>query len=208
LGPYVQLLYQILQDSGVKSLLYKMAKQHTASEQKTEITRDDLPQVRNRLRREALKKSQNDSYSTSILNVSTTLPRASTPSVTSWVQRRPTLSWDFSCQSFSSYCAAVPAVSQENILIEDLLNVLIGLPGCYIEAEELNDLYGPRTFKINDNVPLPLQELVKQILPIASHYSIIQRFTEEKMRFEFGQVNNALAEVMNSILKEHIVILL
>jgi gamma-tubulin complex component 2 len=205
LGPYVQLLYQISQDSGVKSLLYKMAKQHTASEQKTEITRDDLPQVRNRLRREALKKSQNDSYSTSILNVSTTLPRASTPSVTSWVQRRPTLSWDFSCQSFSSYCAAVPAVSQENILIEDLLNVLIGLPGCYIEAEELNDLYGPRTFKINDNVPLPLQELVKQILPIASHYSIIQRFTEEKMRFEFGQVNNALAEVMNSILKEHII---
>ncbi|KAJ3659485.1 hypothetical protein Zmor_011173 [Zophobas morio] len=204
LGPYVQLLYQISQDPGVKSMLYKMAK-HTASEQKFEITRDDLPHVKNRLKKEALKRSQNDSHSVSILNVSTTLPRATTPSMISWVQRRPTLSWDFSTQSFNTVCATVPAVSQENILIEDLLNVLIGLPGCYIEAEELNDLYGPRTFKINDNVPLPLQELVRQILPIASHYSIIQRFTEEKMRFEFGQVNNALAEVMNSILKEHII---
>lgn len=204
LGPYVQLLYQISQDASVKSMLYKMTK-HTVSEQKTVITRDDLPQVKNRLRREALKKSQNDTHSTSILNTSIP-PTASTPSVTSWVQRRPNLSWDFSTQSFSSVCAAVPAVSQENILIEDLLNVLIGLPGSYIEAEELTDIYGPRTFKINDNVPLPLQELVRQILPIASHYSIIQRFTEEKMRFEFGQVNNALAEVMSTILKEHLVI--
>lgn len=204
LGPYVQLLYQISQDTGVKNLLYRMAK-HTHSEIKTEITRDDLPQLKSRLRREALKRSQNESFSTSVLNSTTNLPRACTPSVTSWVQRRPTLSWDFSTQNLSILCPAVPAISQENILIEDLLNVLIGLPGCYIEAEELNDVYGPRTFKINDNVPLPLQELVKQILPIASHFSIIQRFTEEKTRFEFGQVNNALAEVMSAILKDHLV---
>lgn len=54
-------------------------------------------------------------------------------------------------------------------------------------------------------MPLSLQELVKQILPLASHYSIIQRFTEEKMRFEFGQVNNALAEAMQSLIKDHMV---
>ncbi|XP_015834942.1 gamma-tubulin complex component 2 isoform X1 [Tribolium castaneum] len=202
LGPYVQLLYHISQDSSVRSLLGKMDKH---SEQKTEITRDDLPQVRNRLRREALKRSQKECSSSSILNTSTNLPRASTPSVTSWVQRRPTLSCDFSTQSCSTICPAVPVVSQENILIKDLLVVLIGIPGCYIEAEELNDPYAPRTFKINDNVPLPLQELVKQILPIASHYSLIQRFAEEKLRFEFGQVNNALAEEMSAILKEHLI---
>lgn len=115
------------------------------------------------------------------------------------------MSWDFSTHSLTRSIPTVPAVSQENILIEDLLNVLIGLPGCYIEPEDLKDIHGPRTFKINDNVPVVLRELVKQILPLASHYSIIQRFTEEKMRFEFGQVNNALAEAMQEINKDHMV---
>lgn len=52
---------------------------------------------------------------------------------------------------------------------------------------------------------LTLKELVKQILPLASHYSMVQRFTEEKMRFEFGQVNNALAEAMQDLLNDHMV---
>lgn len=59
--------------------------------------------------------------------------------------------------------------------------------------------------RINDNVSLTLKELVKQILPLASHYSMVQRFTEEKMRFEFGQVNNALAEAMQDLLNNHLV---
>lgn len=151
------------------------------------------------------KKTNNANILNSILNISSTVPLASTPSVMSWVQRRPLMSWDFSSHSFACPMPTVPAVSQENILIEDLLNVLIGLPGCYIEPDELKDVYGPRTFTINDNVPLSLRELVKQILPLASHYSIIQRFTEEKMRFEFGQVNNALAEAMQYIIKDHMV---
>lgn len=50
-----------------------------------------------------------------------------------------------------------------------------------------------------------LQGMVRQILPIASHYSMVQRFIEEKMRFEFGQVNNALAEAMQDLIKEHMV---
>lgn len=39
--------------------------------------------------------------------------------------------------------------SQENILIDDLLNILIGLPGCYVEPEELRDPYAVRTFKVD-----------------------------------------------------------
>lgn len=133
------------------------------------------------------------------------MPLANTPAVISWVQRRPSMSWDFSMHSLIHPIPAVPEISQENVLIEDLLNILIGLPGCYIEAEDLKDVYGPRSFKINDSIPISLRELVKQILPLASHYSIIQRFIEEKMRFEYGQVNNALAEEMQSIIKDHMV---
>lgn len=160
--------------------------------------------MKNLLKKAITKKSVKDDSLNSILNMSSALPIPSTPTVSSWVQRRPSMSWDFSTHN-SNPIPAVPEVSQENVLIEDLLNVLIGLPGCYIEAEELKDIYGPRTFKINDNVPLSLRELVKQILPLASHYSIIQRFIEEKMRFEYGQVNNALAEEMQSIIKDHMV---
>lgn len=158
--------------------------------------------MKNLLKKAITKKSAKDD---SLLNISSALPIASTPTVTSWVQRRPSMSWDFSIHNLTYQIPAVPEISQENVLIEDLLNILIGLPGCYIEAEDLKDTYGPRTFKINDNVPVCLRELVKQILPLACHYSIIQRFIEEKMRFEYGQVNNALAEEMQSIIKDHMV---
>ncbi|XP_076274198.1 gamma-tubulin complex component 2-like isoform X2 [Rhynchophorus ferrugineus] len=201
LNLFVQLVSRISQDPGVKDLLAKCKRQQFSSSTKTNITKDDLPLVKNILK-EKVKHSPVGDLS-SVLNISATVPIASTPSVMSWVQRRPTMSFDFSTTNFGACHTTVPEISQENILIEDLLNCLIGLPGCYIEPEELKDPYGPRTFKINDNVPVSLQELVKQILPLASHYSMIQRFTEEKMRFEFGQVNNALAEAMQGLNKEH-----
>ncbi|CAH2010723.1 unnamed protein product [Acanthoscelides obtectus] len=200
LDTFVKLLSKISEDHNLKELLKKTAKPQGASS--SDFTRDTLYQVKSRINKEIKKSPKLDS--SMVLNSSTTVPLATTPSVMSWVQRRPVMSWDFSTHSISRSIPTVPAVSQESILIEDLLNVLIGLPGTYIEPEELKDVYGPRTFKINDNVPVSLRELVKQILPLASHYSIIQRFTEEKMRFEFGQVNNALAEEMQLINKEHI----
>ncbi|XP_074030590.1 gamma-tubulin complex component 2 isoform X2 [Leptinotarsa decemlineata] len=201
LDAYVQLLDYISQDASLKDFLQKSKPSPSI---RTEFTKDDLPQVRNRLKKAVTKKSNKDDSLKGMLNISSSIPLATTPSVISWVQRRPNMSWDFSIHNISHSIPTVPVVSQENILIEDLLSVLIGLPGCYIEPEDLKDVYGPRTFKINDNIPLSLRELVKQILPLASHYSIIQRFTEEKMRFEFGQVNNALAEAMQGITKEHL----
>lgn len=134
--------------------------------------------------------------------------KPTTSSVTSWVQRRPSMSWDFS--SITVTCNRmqienIPTESQENLLIEDLLNVLIGLPGCYIEPLKLHDQYAPREFNICETVDPCLKELVKQILPLASHYSIVQRFVEEKLRFEFGQVCNALAECMGSLIIDYTV---
>lgn len=81
----------------------------------------------------------------------------------------------------------------------------MGLPANFIEVQELKDPYDPREFVLNDFIDPSVKELVKRMLPLASHYSIIQRFTEEKMRFEFGQVNNALAEDMSSIIIDYMV---
>lgn len=99
----------------------------------------------------------------------------------------------------------VPPISQEHILMEDLMNILLGLPGCYIEPEELTDINANRTFKVNSSVDPSLAELVKQILPLASYYSTVQRFIEQKMGFEYGQVNNALAEEMGSLMRDYMV---
>ncbi|CAH0560730.1 unnamed protein product [Brassicogethes aeneus] len=200
LNLYVQMINEIMRNPDLKRFLHKNTR--PVSCQRTPLTTADLPNIKNKLKK-ATVDSKTLNVMSNISNTSPSLSLNSTPSVVSWVQRRPNMSWDFSSHNMSSFMPTVPVVSQESILIEDLLNVLIGLPGCYIEAEELKDVYGPRSFKINDNVPLSLRELVKQILPLASHYSIIQRFCEEKMRFEFGQVNNALAESMRSIIKDH-----
>lgn len=100
----------------------------------------------------------------------------------------------------------IPLCSQENYLIEDLLNILVGLEGCYIEPKPLVDPWGPREFAIDESVDISLSELVRQILPLASHYSLMRRFMEEKIQFEYGQVNNALCCALHQYLVEHSVI--
>lgn len=212
LPQFVELLSLISNNPKIKNFLHKTAKQEKYPpagvniSNSTDITKEDLPQMRWRLKKATTKSSKaikSDPNSSVISSHGSSLPLATTPSLVSWVQRKPTMSWDFSTSGSCLNSATVPVFSQEHILLDDLLNVLIGVPGRYIEPEELKDPYGSRTFKINDNVPFSLRELVNQILPLASHYSSIQRFIEEKMQFEFGQVNNALAEKMDLILKDH-----
>lgn len=118
------------------------------------------------------------------------------------------MSWDFPSRmnlALSSPMDNIPSNTQENVLIEDLLNVFMGLPGCHIEPLELKDSYDEREFSLNESIDASLKELVKKMLPLASHYSIAQRFVEEKQRFEFGQVNNALAERFHTIIIDYTV---
>lgn len=60
-----------------------------------------------------------------------------------------------------------------------------------------------RIFFISDP---SLRELTKQILPLASHYSMVMRFIQEKSNFEYGQVNHALTSAMNSLIKDYMVL--
>lgn len=60
-----------------------------------------------------------------------------------------------------------------------------------------------RIFFISDP---SLRELTKQILPLASHYSMVMRFIQEKSNFEYGQVNHALTAAMNSLIKDYMVL--
>lgn len=166
--------------------------------------------MKNRLKEAITKQAVNvDSEALRSINKLTS-SHSHAPTVASWVQRRPSMSWDFSSlktqsQVLGTAIGNIPANSQENVLIEDLLNVLIGLPGIYIEPEELKDEYAERTFKISESVDHSLADLVKQILPLAGHYSTVQRFIEQKTAFEYGQVNNALAESMHFLIVDYTV---
>jgi gamma-tubulin complex component 2 len=48
--------------------------------------------------------------------------------------------------------------------------------------------------------------MVKQILPLASHYSMVMRFIQEKSQFKWGQVNHALTAAMNTLIKDYMVL--
>jgi gamma-tubulin complex component 2 len=60
-----------------------------------------------------------------------------------------------------------------------------------------------RIFFISDP---SLRELTQQILPLASHYSMVMRFIQEKSYFEYGQVNHALTAAMSSLIKDYMVL--
>ncbi|XP_049825633.1 gamma-tubulin complex component 2 isoform X2 [Aethina tumida] len=203
LNPYVQLLNEILKSPNLIQFLQKNknTSQTAVSNTESSVTKADLPQIKTKLKKAIttdMRKSVNNTANMSMLSF------PSTPSIVSWSQRRPSISWDFSSKVTNTLNPAVPEISQENLLIEVLLNILIGIPGGYIEPDTLKDINGPRLFKIDENVGLTFKDCLIQILPLASHVSVIQRFCEEKVKFEFGQVNNALASSMWSLIKDHL----
>lgn len=165
-------------------------------------------QVKNILKKAVTRQSVH-SETVALGHLSNSNSTISTPSVAMWLKRRPTMSWDFGSSRYSGLTMTdmLPPHLQENALMEDLLNILTGLPGCYIEPEELKDPFAERTFKISEQIDQSLADLVGKILPIASYYSTIQRFVEQKMGFEYGQVNNALAEVLGELITDYIVCL-
>lgn len=48
-----------------------------------------------------------------------------------------------------------------------------------------------------------LKEMLKRFIPIFSHYSSIQRFYESRSGFDYGMVNDALAEAMGKMVNDY-----
>ena len=95
-----------------------------------------------------------------------------------------------------------PQVQQEEV-VKDLLAVLNGIEGCYILVRQGDDKHSPRKFIIDESMNVSLSEMIKLVVPVASCYSIIVNFIEERSAFEYGQVNHALCSAMKTILQEY-----
>lgn len=115
LGPYIQLLHKIAQDESVKNFLCRNSKRTSSSTTSftpsPELTKEDIPQVKHRLKKAITKHSVAvEPERNGVLNRSKDLVLC-TPSVMSWVQRRPSMSWDFS----SKTALSVPGLIQYKI---------------------------------------------------------------------------------------------
>ncbi|OAD55185.1 Gamma-tubulin complex component 2 [Eufriesea mexicana] len=202
LGLFIQVLELISEDKELKSYLAKEASALTSiSTKNAAITTEDLPQICKNVIKAAVEGEKK-------LNkqVCATTKKAE-PSVIkhNWVYERPRITWDFYNEPNVMPCQkVVPIVSQESILLWDILYCLKGIDGTYIVSEPLVSPYAVKTFNISSDVCISYKQMTQQILPLASHYSMTARFVEEKVLPEDGQVNHALTGAIKSLLKDYL----
>ncbi|XP_067225160.1 gamma-tubulin complex component 2 [Chanodichthys erythropterus] len=137
-------------------------------------------------------------------------PTQPNPVFPNWVYDRPALIGDFitSPTPVGDPVVAIgtmPLAAQEQALVEDLLFVLICVDGRDITAQPVLGKQS-RSFIVDPSLDTSVKELVNRILPVASCYSTITRFTEEKSSFEYGQVNHALTAAMRTLMKEYLIL--
>ncbi|CAD6238067.1 GSCOCG00008377001-RA-CDS [Cotesia congregata] len=203
LGPFIQVLHQISTDRSVKDYLEKKkVKSNLKAPTSSTITNDDLSTLHKNILRAA---SERDKQSSKKLHGLNRGAEGSVVKYNHWCFERPKITWDYySDTKLTPYQKVVPVVSQESILIWDLLSCLKGIDGNYIVSESLNDSNDKRTFIISTDVSIPYKQLVLQILPLASYYSTAIRFVEDKILPNDGQVNHALRSAINYLLKDYL----
>lgn len=131
-----------------------------------------------------------------------------TPTNNSSETNHSTSLWDFNFTDTIPYqqfnATALPLTEQESVILNELIYCLIGIRGSYINAEQPNGLE-PIKFKISEQIQVSLRDIVNQILPLASHYSQIQRFVEQSCQPACGQVLQALSSALRLLTNDYYV---
>jgi len=93
----------------------------------------------------------------------------------------------------------VPTISQETILLQELLYCLVGNGGQHIIPARSNTGI---TFTLDKDMDLSLQALIMRLLPLASNYSKVVSWCEQTDRSD-GLVNQALAAALELLLHDY-----
>ncbi|XP_068438926.1 gamma-tubulin complex component 2 [Clinocottus analis] len=229
LDPLLYLLSKLCEDKEMLQLLQQNAKERSESSANTTSTTTTsytLPQTSTKMSMQELdelrKKLGNVTASSNApLPAEVTRkmlrdkhnkknPAQPNPVFPNWVYDRPALLGDFitSTAPPADPAAAIgllPLPAQEQALVEDLLFVLVGVDGRDITAQPVLGRQN-RSFIVDSTLDMSIKELVNRILPVASYYSTITRFIEEKSSFEYGQVNHALTAAMRTLMKEYLIL--
>lgn len=108
--------------------------------------------------------------------------------------------WPFFVSSLEP--GTLPLASQESVIVEDLLYVLIGVDGRYITAQALVGRQN-RAFALDPNLDLSIKELVTRILPVAASYSAVTRYRAgfaQGRRLSCEKRESAIVQVLTSML--------
>ncbi|KAK4057423.1 gamma tubulin complex Spc97/GCP2 subunit Alp4 [Microbotryomycetes sp. JL221] len=102
---------------------------------------------------------------------------------------------------------------QEALMVEDLLFVLMGIEGQYIEfdsayspEDDYERLQGAQ-FEVNSQLDPWLLKVVERFLPLATHYTAVQAFVEQYSVLEYGVINHALCAAIREMLKEYLILI-
>lgn len=206
LADIIALFYKLVCDEKKSSKIYKpkVAPKPILGDNKHQITKDDLPQIKDKLLKAVDESKKLVMKSFEEKEVKLRPNWYSSLDLPSWQKDHPAMSWDFPKEPLPivSSLSGVPISSQENIIIDDLLYVFSGVPGNYIVHQTVKDTFDPRTFLISDDVDDALKQIIQQMLPLASNYSIVRRFIENCNMWS-GQVLHALVAAIEILLKDY-----
>ncbi|GBP06945.1 Gamma-tubulin complex component 2 [Eumeta japonica] len=205
----IVLFYKLLcDDKKIKTLKPKVAPKPVLSDTKHQFTKEDLPQIKDKLlkavdeNKKLLKKSFEEKETKQRPNWYSTI------SFPNWQKDHPAMSWDFpkELMEIQASLADVPFASQENIVIDELLYIFSGIPGNYIVHQPVKGTFEQRSFTISEDLDDALRHIIQQMLPLASNYSIVRRFIEHCNLWS-GQVLHAFVAALETLLKDYYIMI-
>ncbi|TIA88358.1 hypothetical protein E3P99_02626 [Wallemia hederae] len=98
---------------------------------------------------------------------------------------------------------------QQAAILEDFQYVLVGIQGQYITYhpdyayDDMNQRLKGSHFIVDPSIDKSLATLIHRILPLASLYTSITAFVEQRSAMDWGLVNHALCAAIRDMLKEY-----
>ncbi|XP_059166589.1 gamma-tubulin complex component 2-like isoform X2 [Physella acuta] len=229
LDPLVYLLSKLCEEKETKQFLSKNA--HEKAEQEgmtlmphskvtgqlptagTKMTEEELSEIKDILLKQAkVVENPSSDFLTKVMRDKQITRKVNIPQQPDWLFKRPYLTLDFMTIGDSTAnenivaLGTMPTHYQEQAVLDDLLLLMRGIDGKYVIPRPLAESYAPREFLIDQSLDASVQELVKRILPLCSNYSTVVMFIKEKSSFEYGLVNHALSQAMETLIKDYLVL--
>ncbi|KAJ3162107.1 Gamma-tubulin complex component 2 [Geranomyces michiganensis] len=102
---------------------------------------------------------------------------------------------------------------QEKLVMDDLLYVLMGIDGNYINRDATwydnhssTKIDGTR-FEVDPTMDTSIAELVKRILPLPYYLHVIDKYIDLHAKFKYGRVQHALAATMQDLRKNFLLLI-
>lgn len=105
---------------------------------------------------------------------------------------------------------ALPLNCQEQIIISELLHCLSGMKSSYILADAMQPIKSTNllNFTVSEQINSALRHIVEQILPLAGHYALVNRFiTYHHNLVKGGQVLQAFGAALRNMSNEYLMAL-